>query len=115
MATVGEPVPDLAPNPEAEAKSQRVIGSGSEKSLGLYFANEVVVNHTDVLLILCCFISGLLDSVVYDGKVFSPVLLLGKETNVLLYEHIAYGTFVSMQTGRVSPLRTGVSLYTSKG
>ena len=114
MATAKEPVPDLAPNPEAEKKPRRIIGPGSERSLGQYFVNEVVVDHADVLLLLCCFISGLLDSVIYDGNVFDPVLFHTKETNALFCQHIAYGTFVSMQTGRVSPLRTCASFYTSK-
>ena len=34
-------------------------------------------NHADLLLLLCCLISGLVDSTIYN----------------------AYGTFVSMQTG----------------
>lgn len=38
---------------------------------------ELSNNHADLLLLLCCFISGLVDSTIYN----------------------AYGTFVSMQTG----------------
>lgn len=41
-----------------------------------YFSTEVTNAHADILLLTCCFISGLVDSTVYN----------------------AYGTFVSMQT-----------------
>jgi len=46
-----------------------------------YLAAEVTTNHADVLLLSCCLISGLVDSTIYH----------------------AYGTFVSMQTGALSP------------
>ncbi|KAI4247642.1 MAG: hypothetical protein LQ352_006104 [Teloschistes flavicans] len=42
-----------------------------------YFAAPVTVAYTDILMLLCCYISGLVDSTIYN----------------------AYGTFVSMQTG----------------
>lgn len=42
-----------------------------------YLTVDVTTNHADVLLLSCCFISGMVDSTIYH----------------------AYGTFVSMQTG----------------
>lgn len=42
-----------------------------------YLTADVTTNHADVLLLSCCFISGMVDSTIYH----------------------AYGTFVSMQTG----------------
>ena len=46
------------------------------RRLKLHFSSEVTTTHTDLLLLTCCLISGLVDSTVYQ----------------------AYGTFVSMQT-----------------
>ena len=46
-----------------------------------YFFAEVSTNHADILFLASCLISGLVDSTVYN----------------------AYGTFVSMQTGSLSP------------
>ena len=50
------------------SKTQRIRG---------YLLSDVSTNHADVLFLACCFISGLVDSTIYD----------------------AFGTFVSMQTG----------------
>ena len=35
--------------------------------LKLYSAAEVSADHADILLLLCCIISGLVDSTVYNG------------------------------------------------
>ena len=48
---------------------------------------ELSPDHTDILLLMCCFISGLVDSTIYD----------------------AFGTFVSMQTGNTVFLGLGGS------
>ena len=32
-----------------------------------HFASEVTADHADILLLLCCIISGLVDSTVYNG------------------------------------------------
>ncbi|KAL8686018.1 MAG: hypothetical protein Q9218_007401 [Villophora microphyllina] len=42
-----------------------------------HFNASITTNHADILMLSCCFISGLVDSTIYN----------------------AYGTFVSMQTG----------------
>ena len=55
-----------APNP----KSIRI------KELKKHLSVEVTTSHADILLLICCIISGLVDSTIYN----------------------AYGTFVSMQT-----------------
>ncbi|KAG8528466.1 uncharacterized protein KY384_007384 [Bacidia gigantensis] len=52
-----------------------------------YLAAEISTTHTDLLLLCCCFISGLVDSTIYD----------------------AFGTFVSMQTGNTVFLGLGSS------
>ena len=52
-----------------------------------HFNAEVNPSHTDLLLLICCFISGLVDSTIYD----------------------AFGTFVSMQTGNTIFLGLGGS------
>lgn len=46
--------------------------------LRAHLNNDVSTAHADVLMLTCCFISGLVDSTIYN----------------------AYGTFVSMQTGK---------------
>ena len=53
---------------------------GRTQRLRQHFAAEITTNHADILLLTCCFISGLVDSTVYN----------------------AYGTFVSMQTGALN-------------
>ncbi|KAL8669330.1 MAG: hypothetical protein Q9168_006076 [Polycauliona sp. 1 TL-2023] len=50
-----------------------------------YYSAEVSTEHADVLLLWCCFISGLVDSTIYN----------------------AFGTFVSMQTGNTIFLGLG--------
>ncbi|KAI4246704.1 MAG: hypothetical protein L6R42_009821 [Xanthoria sp. 1 TBL-2021] len=50
-----------------------------------YFTAEVSTTHVDVLFLWCCFISGLVDSTIYN----------------------AFGTFVSMQTGNTIFLGLG--------
>lgn len=55
-----------------------------------YFSVEVTNAHADVLLLTCCFVSGLVDSTVYN----------------------AFGTFVSMQT--VSPPSLALCLQFSR-
>lgn len=54
---------------------------GKTQRLRLYLTAEVTTDHTDILMLSCCFISGLVDSTIYN----------------------AYGTFVSMQTGTLKP------------
>lgn len=34
-----------------------------------YFWAEVTTRHADILLLLCCLISGLVDSTVYNGMI----------------------------------------------
>lgn len=66
---------------EGQLPSEKNINSanvGMAKRCKTYLATEVSTSHADVLLIACCFISGLVDSTIYN----------------------AYGTFVSMQTGQ---------------
>ena len=53
------------------------------KGLTSYLSVEVTASHADILLLICCIISGLVDSTIYN----------------------AYGTFVSMQTVINLPLR----------
>ena len=48
----------------------------SVRRLEKYLSVEVTTSHADILLLICCLISGLVDSTIYN----------------------AYGTFVSMQT-----------------
>ncbi|KAL5044387.1 hypothetical protein BDW71DRAFT_209393 [Aspergillus fruticulosus] len=59
----------------------------SEKSLRTFFASEVRSGHADVLLLICCLSSGLVDSTLYN----------------------AYNTFVSMQTGNTIFVGLGAS------
>lgn len=51
------------------------------KRLRNYLFVEVTASHADILLLICCIISGLVDSTIYN----------------------AYGTFVSMQTVSTLP------------
>ena len=63
-------IPDL----ENSDFSQKPLAANK---LRTYFSTNVKTQHTDILMLSCCFISGLVDSTIYN----------------------AYGTFVSMQTG----------------
>ncbi|KAL8821119.1 MAG: hypothetical protein Q9191_007375, partial [Dirinaria sp. TL-2023a] len=58
--------------PMSEARPQ-----GHGKQMKSYLDAEVTTDHTDALMLMCCVISGFVDSTIYH----------------------AYGTFVSMQTG----------------
>ncbi|KAL9119082.1 MAG: hypothetical protein Q9187_004363 [Circinaria calcarea] len=69
---------DIGPTPQNDRLGVR---------LRKHLAAEVSKEHTDILMLTCCFISGLLDSVVYS----------------------AYGTFVSMQTGNTIFVGLGAS------
>ncbi|KAK3172869.1 hypothetical protein OEA41_006194 [Lepraria neglecta] len=59
--------------------------SGAIARLRVHFTTDVSTAHADILLLTCCFISGLVDSTIYN----------------------AYGTFVSMQTGNTIFLGIG--------
>lgn len=52
-----------------------------------YMKNEVTMRHVDIIMVICCFVSGLLDSSVFD----------------------VYGTFVGMQTGNTIFVGLGTS------
>ncbi|KAL8699679.1 MAG: hypothetical protein Q9201_005864 [Fulgogasparrea decipioides] len=56
-------------------------------NLRAYFGANISTNHADLLMLSCCFISGLVDSTIYN----------------------AYGTFVSMQTGPQQRRTLGMS------
>ena len=64
---------------------------GTTQRLRQYLTAEVTTNHTDILLLSCCFVSGLVDSTIYN----------------------AYGTFVSMQTGALNPFLLSLPLQFS--
>lgn len=80
-------VTDGFPNKPARSSpppstSPKYVG-GLKKHLSV----EVTTSHADILLLVCCVISGLVDSTIYN----------------------AYGTFVSMQTGNTIFLGLGGS------
>ena len=56
-----------------QSSNSQIVWSTRLKS---YISVEVTASHADILLLICCIISGLVDSTIYN----------------------AYGTFVSMQT-----------------
>ena len=58
-----------------------ILQHGWLKRLKNYLAVELSASHADILLLICCIISGLVDSTIYN----------------------AYGTFVSMQTVSTLP------------
>ena len=70
----------------AEAKQDPATIKQKKRQAGLlaHLNKQVATTHADILLLACCLISGLADSTIYN----------------------AYGTFVSMQTGRYLPLST---------
>ena len=70
----------ISEKPEIEQKPRSAI-----QRIKLYLISEVTVVHADLIFILCCFISGLVDSTIYDS----------------------FGTFVSMQTGNTVFLGLG--------
>ena len=55
---------------------------GSLQRLHVYLTSDISTDHADLILLVGCFISGLI-----DGTIFN-----------------AYGTFISMQTGRFTPV-----------
>ena len=63
----------VLPREKSPYPSTKVHSDGSMKR---YFSAELTTSHADTLLLVCCIISGLVDSTIYN----------------------AYGTFVSMQT-----------------
>ena len=74
---IDEPVSEKS---QIEAKPRSAIQRTKS-----YLTSEVTVAHADLIFIVCCFISGLVDSTIYD----------------------AFGTFVSMQTGNTVFLGLG--------
>lgn len=56
-------------------KPQTSTRPGPLARLQNHFAEEVTNSHADVLLLLCCVISGFLDSAIYNGMVRFPVAL----------------------------------------
>ncbi|KAL9579673.1 MAG: hypothetical protein Q9203_006596 [Teloschistes exilis] len=64
---------DLEENKSPEALST----SSRAANIGAHFLAPIITSYTDILMLFCCYISGLVDSTIYN----------------------AYGTFVSMQTG----------------
>lgn len=62
---------------QSRSPSPPLSGSNVMMRLKEYAFTEVITARADALLLTCCFISGLVDSTIYN----------------------AYGTFVSMQTG----------------
>lgn len=83
-------------SPQQSKSSLRLLAS----RLSLHFSTNVSTDHADVLLLSCCFISGLVDSTVYDGISLGLLVVVELLTSVLVP---AYGTFVSMQTGKHEP------------
>ena len=74
----GEPQSGL---PIAQSKSRlcmRTRGHQAHK----HFDAEVTVNHTDTLMILCCVISGFVDSTIYYGPYRAPYALNSRSRNV---------------------------------
>lgn len=70
----------MAINTESDASVSDIdvhAKSTRKQALKHHLFAEVRLDHTDVLILICCLISGLVDSSIYN----------------------AYGTFVSMQTG----------------
>jgi hypothetical protein len=59
------------------------------------FLQEVDLRFTYLPLLVCCFITGLTDGTIYNGKhrMFRLEIFLTQS-------YLAYGTFVSMQTGK---------------
>lgn len=42
-----------------------------EKTLRKHFRAEISIHHVDRLLLLCCLVSGLMDSTIYQGEIFT--------------------------------------------
>ena len=64
-----------------DQKPARRKRPGLVTRLGAHLREEVSTSHADILMLICCLVSGLVDSTIYN----------------------AYGTFVSMQTGTSRP------------
>ena len=66
------------PKPQQEAPKDEFSGDKQQlREISLasiasrlhgHFSTDVSTNHADILMLSCCFISGLVDSTVYDGN-----------------------------------------------
>ncbi|KAL9096790.1 MAG: hypothetical protein Q9163_006420 [Psora crenata] len=85
----GKPEESLSPLPPSSSPSlsppNPTPPPSRRQRLRAHLAADVTTDHADILFLLCCFISGLVDSTIYN----------------------AYGTFVSMQTGNTIFLGLG--------
>ncbi|KAL9634688.1 MAG: hypothetical protein Q9164_003942 [Protoblastenia rupestris] len=79
------PTQETRPSPPSDKSTQTPTPPNIFNRFLTHLAAEVTTSHADVLFLSCCFISGLVDSTIYD----------------------AYGTFVSMQTGNTIFLGLG--------
>jgi hypothetical protein len=55
---------------------QRTSGKMTDKSLRAFLASEVCPDHADMLLLICCLSSGLVDSTLYNGVSNFPTCLV---------------------------------------
>ena len=76
----------------------------SQPSLIRHLNDEVSTRGTDILVLLCWFTTGFLDSTIFNGKTFLPIVQM-----LPLTSDLAYRVFVSMQTGNTVFLGLGAS------
>lgn len=80
MSTINQEHGDMADKMSVRTnqsyQSSTIAQLGWLNRLKFYLSVEVTASHADILLLICCIISGLVDSTIYN----------------------AFGTFVSMQT-----------------
>ncbi|OKL63975.1 hypothetical protein UA08_00808 [Talaromyces atroroseus] len=77
-----------------------------------YWKNKITTQHADILLLACCFSSGLLDSSVFDGEFYLALCCVAArqdQKQKLRQMYTVYGTFVAMQTGNTIFVGLGTS------
>lgn len=101
----------MVSNQQQEARenghSESQVDSGLPKSLRRRWDEIIDLSLANVPLLACCFITGLLDTTMFQGEKESEVKLTSP-TNINT-SSVAYGTFVSMQTGNTIFLALGAS------
>ncbi|TVY20710.1 hypothetical protein LARI1_G000956 [Lachnellula arida] len=86
-AVAGLPMSTTPVKPEGGHPNEPPQKPSGLSHLRSYFSTEVNTNHADLLLLLCCLITGFVDSTLYN----------------------AFSTFVSMQTGNTIFVALGAS------
>lgn len=88
--------PNAGNNSSDNSSSENLNQTKARSSFLDKFSEDLDPRYVYLPLLLCCFVTGLTDGTLYNGMWLENLPFENHMANVL----IAYGTFVSMQTGR---------------